>query len=708
MASTNFTPVDTSAEWAQLPQDVREEIDVFETNLRRFQAGDTPEKVFTEFRLRHGAYGQRQERVQMQRIKIPMGMLTADQLTRLADISEEYAVGVLHVTTRQDFQCHYIDINDCPDMFRRLAEVGITVKEACGNTVRNVTCCPDAGVCGEESFDVTPHGWAMAYFLLRHPDAQNFGRKFKIAYSGCSGNACGLARMHDIGAVAKIQDGVEGFEVWVGGGLGSLPYQALLFSEFTPATQMLPLAQAIARVFARDGEKANRAKARLKFLIAKVGFDEFKKRVLEERERLPEDPKWTSELEDALEKIGDKPVRQPSELELAGDASPAFTAWLKSNVRPQKQDGYSMVEVFLPLGDISSDQTRALANMCREYIGDNIRTTVTQNLLLRWASNADLPKIYEALVAMDLAETGAARMKDVTACPGTDSCKLGISSSRGLAATLHEKFSNGMSDLAEREDLKIKISGCFNSCGQHHIADIGFFGSVQRKGQSSAPVFQVVLGGTTSGNAEKYGLAVGKVPAKRVPDAVRRITELYDREKQEGEVLADVVERIGRARLKEELSDLAELQTADVAPDLFIDNRQTWAYQKSVGVGECAGEVVDQAEFLLEDADRLNFEATLALEKGDAPQASEKSLEAQNKAADALLFTKGLWLSDKYDRVSEFKKHFYETGVFWKPFADNYFRASSETNGHDLGLARKRVEEATLFIEAAQDVYSQA
>jgi len=708
MASTSITPVDTSAEWSQLPQDVREEIDVFETNLRRFQAGDTPEKVFTEFRLRHGAYGQRQERVQMQRIKIPMGMLTADQLTRLADISEEYAVGVLHVTTRQDFQCHYIDINDCPDMFRRLAEVGITVKEACGNTVRNVTCCPDAGVCGEEAFDVTPHGWAMAYFLLRHPDAQNFGRKFKIAYSGCSGNACGLARMHDIGAVAKIQDGVEGFEVWVGGGLGSLPYQALPFSDFTPADEMLPLAQAIARVFARDGEKANRAKARLKFLIAKVGFDEFKKRVLEERERLPEDPRWTSQLEDALATIGDKPVRDPSEFTVPADASPAFKSWLKTNVRPQKQDGYSMVEVFLPLGDISSPQARALADLCRKYIGDNIRTTVPQNLLLRWASNADLPAIYEELVAMDLAESGAARMKDVTACPGTDSCKLGISSSRGLAATLHEKFSNGMSDLADRDDLKIKISGCFNSCGQHHIADLGFFGSVQRKGQSSAPVFQVVLGGTTTGNAEKYGLAVGKVPAKRVPDAIRRITELYDREKQDGEVLADVVERIGRARLKEELSDLAELQPADVAPDLFVDNRQTWVYQKSVGVGECAGEVVDQAEFLLEDADRLNFEATLALEKGDAPQASEKSLEAQNKAADALLFTKGLWLSDNYDRVGEFKKHFYETGVFWKPFADNYFRASGESNGHDIGLARKRVEEATLFIEAAQDVYSQA
>ena len=599
MSASTFTPVDTSDTWGHLAPTMREEIDLFETNLRRFQAGQTPEKVFTEFRLRHGAYGQRQERVQMQRIKIPMGILTADQLTRLADVSEEYAVGVLHVTTRQDFQCHFIDINDCPNMFRRLAEVGITTKEACGNTVRNVTCCPYAGVCGDEPFDVTPHGWAMAYFLLRHPDAQNFGRKFKIAYSGCEDHACGLARMHDLGAVARVKDGVQGFEVWLGGGLGALPYQAVKYSDFVPADRMLPLAQAIARVFGRDGEKENRAKARMKFLIAKIGFDEFKKRVDEELGKLPHDPRWEQEVEQALARIANKPTREPSELVVPDDASEDFKRWLRTNVTAQKQAGYSMVEVYLPLGDISSDQARALANIARRYVGDNIRTTVPQNLLLRWVSNADVPAVYDALQAIDLAGSGSSRMKDVTACPGTDSCKLGISASRGLASVLHEKFSNGMSDLADRDDLKVKISGCFNSCGQHHIADFGFFGSVQRKGNASAPVFQVVLGGTTTGNAQSYGLAVGKIPAKRVPDAIRRLTEFYDAEKAEGETMSDVVERVGRARLKEVLSDFAELPTIDEAPDLYTDNRQTWAYQKSVGVGECAGEVVDQAEFLL-------------------------------------------------------------------------------------------------------------
>ena len=313
MSTASIQPVDTSARWGHLDPTMREEIDTFETNLRRFQAGVTAEKVFTEFRLRYGCYGQRQERVQMQRIKIPMGMLTTDQMRVLADTAEEYAVGVLHVTTRQDFQCHFIDINDSPNMFRRLAEVGITTREACGNAVRNVTCCPYAGVCGDEPFDVTSHAWAMAFFLLRHPDAQNFGRKFKIAYSGCEDSACGLIRLHDLGAIARVKDGVEGFEVWVGGGLGALPYQAKKLHDFVPAEEILPLAQAIARVFARDGEKANRAKARIKFLIEKIGFEEFAKRVAEERTKLPHDPRWEAEIEAARKRYTDQPLKGPSQ-----------------------------------------------------------------------------------------------------------------------------------------------------------------------------------------------------------------------------------------------------------------------------------------------------------------------------------------------------------------------------------------------------------
>ncbi len=536
--------------WSHLAPEIREEIDTFETELRRMQAGQVPEKVFTEFRLRHGVYGQRQAGVQMQRIKIPLGMLTLEQMERIADLSEDCADGVSHITTRQDVQFHFLDINDTPNLFRRLAEVGITTREACGNVVRNVTACPSSGVCTDETFDVTPYARAMAYFLLRHPDTQNFGRKFKIAFSGCAQHPCGLARMHDIGAVARVQQengapASRGFEVYMGGGLGAIPHQAKLFSEFVPAEEMLPLAQAVARVFARLGEKKNRSKARMKFLIAKLGIEEFRALVAEERAKLPPDPRWTEYVEEA-ERFAEKPLQPPSPLHLTV-TSPDFQRWHRSNVRPQAQPGYAMVTVLLPLGDITGWQLRGLARLCRGFIRDTVRTTVDQNLLLRWVSNRDLPALYEGLAALDLARHGAGAIADVSACPGTDSCKLGIASSRGLAAELLGKFENGMSDLADRRDVRIKISGCFNACGQHHIADIGFFGSSRRVGQHVAPIFQVLLGGTTKDNAASFGLSMGKVSARDVPCVVRRLTELYGDQKLDSETFAQFTHRVGKA-----------------------------------------------------------------------------------------------------------------------------------------------------------------
>ena len=301
---------------------------------------------------------------------------------------------------------------------RRLAEVGITTREACGNTVRNVTCCPHAGVCQDEAFDVSPHAHAMTYFLLRHPDAQNFGRKFKISFSGCESHSCGLGRMHDIGAIARLQDGVEGFQVLVGGGLGALPHQAKVYSEFVPADQMLPMAQAISRVFARLGEKKIRAKARMKFLVAKQGIDEFRRLVDEERDRLLADPRWKEELRDALAKLNEEPLKPPSQMAMPGDCDPGLREWLEMNVRPQRQDGYSMVDVFLPLGDISSEQARQFADLSRRYVKDTLRTTVDQNLMMLWVSNADLPDLYRDLKAIGLAESGVGRLKGRGCLPG--------------------------------------------------------------------------------------------------------------------------------------------------------------------------------------------------------------------------------------------------------------------------------------------------
>ncbi len=691
--------------WSHLPPEIKQELDVFETELRRVQQGLMPEKVFLEFRLRHGVYGQRQAGVQMQRIKIPLGMLNTRQMEQLADLSEEYADAVCHITTRQDIQLHFVNINDTPNLMRRLAEVGITTREACGNVVRNVCSCTRSGVCSEEAFDTTPYARAMAYFLLRHSDAQNFGRKFKISFSGCEHHACGLAVMHDIGVIAQVRNGERGFKVLVGGGLGPIPYQAKVYSEFLPAEELLPLAQAIARVFARLGEKKNRARARMKFLVAQLGVEEFSKLVQEERDKLPHDPRWTSWVAEA-DGFREAPLLPPSELDLDG-RSPEFLRWLKLNTRPQKQAGYSMVTVFLPLGDISSDQLRGLAGLCRRFVGDTVRLSVDQNVVVRWAPNGSLADFYDGLRELDLAEPGAGALADITACPGTDSCKLGITSSRGLAALLHQKFHNGLVNIADRQDLKIKISGCFNSCGQHHIADIGFFGSVQRKGAHVAPVFQVLLGGETEGNASAYGLPVTKVPSQNAPAVVKKLSDLYSAERQDSETFSNFVRRLGKARIKDELASLAELPSYEQNSAFYQDNRQPWDFHMSLEKGECAGEVVDQSEFMLEDAGRLVFESTLAYDEGRLEEAAAKSFAAMLKAADGLLFLRGLLLSDKYNTVAEFRKLFFDTGEFYAPFAENFFRAAEEGDA-PLGAerTRRRVEESNLFSEMAQTVYS--
>jgi len=394
--------------WAEqlsgkMPEPLAREIDIFETEIALRKQSKIDERLFAETRLRRGIYGQRYDNGQrhdgrkvqeitypsgeltkgpntmwdapgMQRIKIPGGGLDAKQLETLADLAEEYSDGIAHVTTRQDFQLHYVHIDDTPSLMRRLAAASITTREACGNSVRNVTACPYAGVCPDEAFDVTPYSRALSKFLLGHPDCQNFGRKFKPAFSGCSQHACGLTSMHDMGmiAVTRIENGKEkrGFETYVGGGLGAVPYQAKLFDTFVPPEELLPLAQSIARVFAARGEKKNRARARIKFLIQDLGIEKFKELVLEERKNLPPDPRWTEYVKDA-EQFQEAPLRPGGKPPLLG--SEAFQRWHKTNIRPQKQEGYVVVTIALPLGDITSNQLRALADIARRFTKETIR-----------------------------------------------------------------------------------------------------------------------------------------------------------------------------------------------------------------------------------------------------------------------------------------------------------------------------------------------
>ena len=727
----------------KMPPDLGREIDVFETEITLRKQGKLDERLFAETRLRRGTYGQRYDngqrhdgsRVQemkypsgtltkgpstmwdapgMQRIKIPAGGLHAEQLESLAQLAEEYSDGIAHVTTRQDFQLHYVHIEDTPTIMRRLAAVRITTREACGNSVRNVTACPYAGTCMDEVFDVTPYAKALSKFLLGHPDCQNFGRKFKPAFSGCAQHACGLTSLHDIGFIAakRNENGVEkrGFDVYVGGGLGAVPYMAKRFDSFVPVEEILPLTQAVARVFARLGEKKNRSRARIKFLIQDLGIDKFRDLVLEERKTLTPDPRWTSFLKDA-EGFTETPLRPGGETPNGG--SERYQRWLETNIRPQKQPGYVVVTVALPLGDITANQLRFLADIVRKFTKETVRTTVEQNFVIRWVSRKDLPEIYEALDAARLADPGAGTIVDVVTCPGTDTCKLGISSSRGLAAELHRRLAerNFQSDDAV-ENLHIKISGCFNSCGQHHIADLGFYGVSRKVGGYAVPHFQVVLGGEWENNAGSYGLPVGAIPSKNVPKVVTRLTGRYVEGRNPGESFKEFIQRIGKAELKGMLDDLARPPAGDRS--YFSDWGDPREYTlEDMGTGECAGEVVSSVEFDLGAAEREVFEAQLAFENGRIDQAGKTAYHAMLRGAKALVKIVNPSISDDPDQiVADFRKRYFDTQKFWDPFAGGKFAQylfdahQKAGNPHTADSSRYLIDEAQLFIDAAHSCYN--
>ena len=741
----------TSTTWKErltgcLPAALQEEIDIFETQLTLKRQDKIDDKVFAETRLRRGVYGQRYDNGQrhdgvdtrhlsypggsltkgpqtmwdapgMQRIKIPFGGLNAEQMETLADLAEEYSDAICHVTTRQDFQFHFVHIDDTPDLMRRVAAVGITTQEACGNVVRNVTACPLSGVCEDESFDVTPYAHALTYFLLNHKDAQDFGRKVKIAFSGCADKGCGLANMHDMGFVAKtrVENGQlqRGFAFYVGGGLGAVPHQAQLLDEFVAEEEILPLAQAVCRVFARLGEKKNRARARLKFLVARLGMEEFKRLVLEERAILPQDGRWSLFM-DNLGITDEVPARPAGDLPEQPHPE-GFAEWMASNVMPQSQPGYGVATVCLPLGDLTSEQMRSLAHITLRYNGGLARTTVEQNIVLRWISLADLPSLYTDLAAVGLSEPGASALRDITACPGTDTCKLGISSSRGLAAELRQRVSacNGELDPSVK-DLKIKISGCFNSCGQHHVADIGFYGVSRKSDNHAVPHFQVVLGGQWTGNAGAYGLAVAAVPAKRVPEAVERITSFYVEERDPGETFQSFIKRAGKAKIRTLLQDLTRIPTHAEDSSYYSDWGDPREYSLGdMGVGECAGEVVSLTEFGLASSERQVFEAQVELDSQEFAKASQTAFQAMLGAAKALVLVYNIdVLNDEDQIVDEFRRRFYDTELFHDPYAGakfaNYLFHAANGGRADASPAavHRRIEEAQLFIEAAYSCYN--
>ncbi len=566
-----------------------EEIDTFEKFVQRFWRKEISPQEFQRFRLQHGVYGQRQEGVQMFRIKIPWGGLTAEQLEALAEMAERTPRRIGHVTTRQNIQFHFLEMGETPEFMRRLEQVGMTTREACGNTVRNVTAGACSGVCPHEIFDVTPYAEAVARFLLRNPMNQNLPRKFKIAFSGCQDDE-GITAIHDIGgrAVLHQENGIShrGFRLVVAGGLGPVPHHAQLLEPFTPADELLVTVGAIVRVFDRYGNRENRSRARMKFVMQEFGLEKYRDMVFKERTGLKST--MGGKFPPIVVREEGPSPRKPTSVASAEVQDAAYQVWRRSNVRPQKQPGYVMVTVRLELGDFTPLQLRILAFCAREFGDGTVRTTNQQNFLLRWIPEEALTSLYRVLRRADLARPGADRLVDVTACPGADTCQLGITSSRGLAAAISRMVEERHPDLADEVGGRIKISGCPNSCGQHHIATIGFYGGSKKVGGRQAPTYQMLLGGVWADSIAQFGQPTLRIPAKNIPNAIDRLLGLYKANRTNGETLFPFLQRFGQKQVAESLAEFTEIPSYEEAPDGFRDWGEEEFFQLKTGVGECA------------------------------------------------------------------------------------------------------------------------
>lgn len=567
------------------------EIDRFVEEVDKLERGEITSEDFQRFRLENGIYGIRGATdLHMIRVKIPLGILNPEQLERMADAAERYAPKKIgHITTRQDIQFHEVKRREVGDFLRIIADSGLTTREACGNTVRNVTACPYAGVSPDESFDVTPYAEAVTAYFLRNPLNQNLPRKFKFAFEGCREDHA-RTPIHDLGAVAVTQtaDGreVKGFRVYVGGGLGAFPRSAQLVEPFTPADLLLPTAEAVMRLFDRLGERKDRNRARIKFVVEKLGMEEFRKLILAERKAVIATGSGLS-----ARKIEEREEAPPAGISPGKDFSvdPQFEAWKKTNLFAQKQKGYYSVHVRCPLGDIDVAGMRAVADLGRRYCGGRLRTTISQNLLLRWVHESVLGSVYDGLKKAGLAAGGAERFIDVTRCPGADTCNIAVTKSRGLAAELDKLFRNGLSSVSDLKDTTIKISGCPNSCGQHHIATLGFFGSARNIEGHLVPHYQMMIGGRTDEEKADFGKNFLKVPARRVPELVKKFIEIYRAERAgEAETLAAYINRVGAEALKSRLAEFTKLPSYSSAPDSFMDWGDDAAFNLKAGKGECA------------------------------------------------------------------------------------------------------------------------
>lgn len=641
---------------------VEKDIIELEQKIRAFHEGTIAEEKFRSLRLARGVYGQRQQGVQMVRIKLPYGKMTLAQWKRIADVSDEYSTGNLHFTTRQDIQIHFVSLDRTPQLWAELEKDNVTLREACGNTVRNITASDTAGIDKHEPFDITPYAHAMFEYFLRKPVCQEMGRKFKIAFSNNEKDTA-LTFMHDLGAIPRVktEDGkeVRGFKVLIGGGLGAQPHLAITTHEFLEEELLIPYLEAVLRVFDRYGERNSRHKARIKFLIQKIGIDAFNELVAAEQQALTHqrykvDAEHFASAALPSYKISSSPLTINNQFQ--------FELWKNTNVIEQKQQGYYAVYVRVPNGNISSASSRTLIEKLKDVIADDVRVTINQGLQFRFVKPEHLAYIYTVLDAEGLAAAGFGSTADITACPGTDTCNLGISNSTGTALALSEVIEEEYPEFLYNKELQVKISGCMNSCGQHGMASIGFHGSsLKAKGQV-VPAVQVLIGGGVLGSGDaRIADKVIKVPSKRAPFVLRTILDDFKNNGGTQSFLNYSMAK-GDRYYYELLKPLAVLES--LADEEFIDWGQEIKFETAIGVGECAGVMIDLvATLILEAEEKLNA-AQECLTNSAWADGIYHAYSAQVHAAKALLLQKGIQCNTQHGILNDFDKHFTEMGLY--------------------------------------------
>ena len=657
--------------------------------IELFNNKNIDEEKFRSLRLSRGVYGQRQEGVQMIRIKLPYGKVKSHQLRRIADVSDEYSRGRLHITTRQDIQIHYVDLNRTPELWAELERDQVTLREACGNTVRNVTASETAGIDVNEPFDVSPYAEAVFKFFLRHPICQEMGRKFKVSFSS-SDEDTGLSYMHDLGFIAKIQNGVRGFKVMIGGGLGSQPRHADVFYEFLESDKIIPVMEGVLRIFDRYGERKSRAKARMKFLIKDIGLDAFRDLIAEEQKAI-ENSSVPIDA-DAYEASQPKSVEVP-EVEIVDNK--AFEIWKSNNLVPQKQDGYVAIGIKVLLGDFYTDKARLLADLVEKYAAGEIRLTLRQNILIPFVKEDLIPFFYTELKKLGFAEPGYNKAVDITACPGTDTCNLGIASSTGIADELERVIKAEYPQYLNNDDVVIKISGCMNACGQHNMAHIGFQGmSVRTPEKLVAPALQVLLGGGNKGNGQGiFADKVVKVPSKRGPEALRRVLNDYEAHAK-GKSFEAYYQVTGERYFYDLLNDLQDV--SNLSQDDFIDWGTNEKYVKEIGIGECAGVVVDLVATLFLESEEKIESAEEAFGNKVYSHAIYHAYTSMVNAAKAMLLAENQRTNSQAGIIKQFDELFVETGelTLGQTFSDivyqiNKFRPSKEFAAQYIENAKK-------------------